>query len=202
MIRTRATLLERLKNFDDHKSWQVFFDTYWQLIHSVAIKAGLTESEAQDVIQETLISVAKKLPDFKYDPQIGRFKVWLLNLTRWRVVDQLRKRQRLVIGQEVSQEFHEGVGNNNINEIQAPSDLEKMWDEEWERNLTEVATEKARRRISPKQYQIFDIYVNKGWEADKAAEFFSISVAQVYLAKHRVTDAIKNEVTRLRSEIV
>ena len=71
---TRASLLSRLKDRDDHVGWQEFFDTYWKLIYGVALKAGLNDSEAQDVVQETVIYVAKKLPDFRYDPEKGSFK--------------------------------------------------------------------------------------------------------------------------------
>ena len=92
LIPTRATLIQRLKNWQDQSSWQDFFDTYWKLIYGTAIKSGLTATEAQDVVQETMISVAKHMPAFKYDPAIGSFKTWLLNMTRWRITDQLRKR--------------------------------------------------------------------------------------------------------------
>src|SRR6266550_6910182 len=92
LIPTRATLIQRLKNWQDESSWQEFFDTYWKLIYGVARKAGLNEAEAQDVVQETMFSVAKHMPTFKYDPAIGSFKAWLLNMTRWRITDQLRKR--------------------------------------------------------------------------------------------------------------
>ena len=54
-IPTRRTLLSRLKNFDDHLSWRNFFDTYWKLIYSVALKSGLRDAEAQEVVQETVI---------------------------------------------------------------------------------------------------------------------------------------------------
>jgi RNA polymerase sigma-70 factor (ECF subfamily) len=66
--RTRATLLGRLKNFDDHASWQEFFDIYWPLVYGFARKAGLTDAEAQDAVAETFAVVAKKMPGFKYDP--------------------------------------------------------------------------------------------------------------------------------------
>ena len=59
-IPTRRSLLTRLKNWDDQESWRVFFDTYWKLIYGVAIEAGLTDTEAQEVVQETVITVAKK----------------------------------------------------------------------------------------------------------------------------------------------
>src|SRR5213592_2844159 len=93
LIPTRASLINRLKNCQDQSSWQEFFDTYWKLIYGVARKAGLTDAEAQDVVQETMASVSKHMPTFKYDPAIGSFKAWLLNMTRWRITDQLRKRR-------------------------------------------------------------------------------------------------------------
>ena len=93
-IPTRHSLLSRLKDWGDQESWRDFFDTYWKLIYGVAIKAGLSGVEAQEVVQETVIAVAKKIHDFKTDPAFGSFKAWLLHLTRWRIADQFRKRQR------------------------------------------------------------------------------------------------------------
>src|SRR5262252_4164285 len=91
-LATRASLLGRLNNLDDQASWQEFFDTYWQLIYGLALKAGLTDAEAQDVVQETVITASKHLPAFRYDPKVCSFKTWLLRLARWRIIDQLRKR--------------------------------------------------------------------------------------------------------------
>src|SRR5208282_6165191 len=86
------TLLSRLEDRGDQDSWKDFFDTYWRLIYSVAVKSGLTEAEAQDVVQETIISVAKDIHKFKRDRTLGSFKGWLRNLIRWRIADELRKR--------------------------------------------------------------------------------------------------------------
>ena len=52
-MNTRRSLISRLRNLDDRESWQDFFDTYWKLIFSVARKAGLSEQEAEEVVQET-----------------------------------------------------------------------------------------------------------------------------------------------------
>jgi len=68
------------------------------LIYSVAIKSGLTETEAEEVVQETVICVAKSIQKFKRDRARGSFKGWLRNLTRWRIADQLRKRTVAVAG--------------------------------------------------------------------------------------------------------
>src|SRR5215510_306697 len=96
-IRTHATLIAQLENLQDQASWQEFFDIYWKLIYGVARQAGMTDVEAQDVVQETIVSVARHMPTFKYDPAIGSFKAWLLKMTRWRILDQIRKRGRPAI---------------------------------------------------------------------------------------------------------
>src|SRR5437867_4172407 len=99
LIPTRWSLLNRLKDLEDQQSWQQFFDTYWKLIYSVARRAGLSHAEAQDVVQETVISVAKSISGFKCDPAAGSFKSWLLNLTRWRILNQFKKRMPENLGQ-------------------------------------------------------------------------------------------------------
>src|SRR5687768_4890133 len=93
-IPTRYSLLSRLQNWDDQESWKDFFDTYWRLIYAVALKSGLTDSEAQEVVQETVISVAKSVHKFQRDRNRGSFKGWLRNIARWRIADQLRKRSK------------------------------------------------------------------------------------------------------------
>src|ERR1043166_1612064 len=102
LIPTRYSLLSRLQDWDDQESWRTFFDTYWRLIHATAIKSGLSESEAEEVVQETVIAVAKGIHKFRRDRAMGSFKGWLKNLTRWRIADQLRKRP-LAGGQQTSQ---------------------------------------------------------------------------------------------------
>jgi len=202
LIPTRATLIQRLKNWQDQSSWQEFFDTYWKLIYGVALKRGMTESEAQDVVQETMISAAKHMPDFKYDPALGSFKTWLLNMTRWRITDQLRKRGPFVAGHDSS----EGTATRTrtVDKVVDPAgrDLDALWDAEWEKNLLDAAMVKVRQQLDPQKYQIFDLYVNKGWLPEKVATTFGVSVDQVYLAKHRAVELIKEEVKKLEKKIV
>src|SRR5215471_5635904 len=92
-LETRPSLLQRLKAGDDTRSWQEFYRIYGGLIRFFADKAGLTADEAEEVVQETAIGVARRLPEFIYDPKVCRFKTWLLNLVRWRIQDQIRRRR-------------------------------------------------------------------------------------------------------------
>jgi RNA polymerase sigma factor (sigma-70 family) len=199
LIPTRASLIARLKNWQDHASWQEFFDTYWKLIYGVARKSGMSDAEAQDVVQETVVSVARHMPGFQYDPAVGSFKAWLLNMTRWRIIDQVRKR--------TPENFHDspsqGTGTGTVERVIDPKggELEKEWDAEWENNLLDAAVTNVKRKLDPQKYQIFDFYVNKAWPAEEVAGRFQISVDQVYLAKCRITDLIKAEVARLKKRM-
>jgi RNA polymerase sigma-70 factor (ECF subfamily) len=200
LIRTRTTLIKRLKDWQDQASWQAFFDTYWKLIYGVAVKSGLSQTEAEDVVQETMISVAKHMPNFNYDRKIGTFKSWLLNMTRWRITDQFRKRNP-VSNTPLNSDNNSDTGTAgaviNIRDKRYPN-LESLWDVEWEKTLFEAATAKVKRTLDPKHYQIFDLSVNKEWAPAKIAKTFAITVGQVYLTKHRVREAIKDEVGRLK----
>jgi RNA polymerase sigma factor (sigma-70 family) len=194
---TRKSLVDRLADWNDRKRWQQFFDSYWKLIDRTARKAGLTESEAQEVVQETLITVAKKIDGLKYDPALGSFKGWLLNITRWRIADQFRKRKRA--GEQPARTRRDERETATIDRIPDPAgfDLDAAWDEEWYKNLRQAATERVKKKVSAKQYQIFDCYVLKQWPVQKVAKELRVSVAQVYLAKHRLSALLKKEATKV-----
>jgi RNA polymerase sigma factor (sigma-70 family) len=195
---TRQSLLSRLKDWEDQESWREFFETYWRLIYRVAVKAGLSDDEAQDVVQETVISLAKQMSDFRYDRAKGSFKVWLLKLTQWRISDRLRKRHRECASVCTASNKTEVM--EAMTDSEAAEALEKTWDEEWKRNLTERAFESLKKHVSPRQIQIFQLHVFHRWPVQKIMAELKIGRAAVYLAKHRVGGQLKKEVARLRSK--
>ena len=67
LLPTRQSLLSRLRDCQDQEGWREFFDTYWRLIYRVARQAGLEDATAQDVVQNTLIYLSRRLPKFRYD---------------------------------------------------------------------------------------------------------------------------------------
>jgi RNA polymerase sigma-70 factor (ECF subfamily) len=199
-IPTRYTLLSRLENWDDQDSWKDFFDTYWRLIYSVAIKSGLTETEAQDVVQETIISVAKDIHKFKRDRALGSFKGWLRNVTRWRIADQLRKRTRA--RSDDDSKAGDEAPRLEVAEIPDPAGdgAEAVWEEEWQANLLGAAMEKIKHSVKEEHYQIFDLYVIQQWPVRKVARALGVNVGLVYLVKYRVSALLKKEVRRLESQ--
>lgn len=199
---TRQTLLSRLKDWNDQDSWKDFFDTYWKLIFATAIKSGLTETEAQEAVQETVISVCKSVPDFQYNASKGSFKNWLLTITRRRIADQFRKRDPHIKEQKHNPDDTRKTAT--LNRIPDPSVpvLDEIWNEEWEQNMLETAIERIKKKVDPKQYQIFDLYVLRQWPVSKVCQSLQISSARVYLVKHRLSSLIKKEVKLLESKSV
>jgi RNA polymerase sigma-70 factor (ECF subfamily) len=195
---TRQSLLSRLKDWSDQESWRVFFDTYWKVIYHTAVKAGLTDAEAQDVVQDTVLSVSKSMKTFKYDTKNGSFKAWLLRLTGWRIKDQFRKRQKNI--QTPRPDARTSTGTGTVERIPDPAGqpLEAVWDEEWETNLLKAAIRRVKRKVDPSHYQLFDLHVLKHWPVARVARALKMNPGKIYLIKHRISKLIKNEIENLQ----
>ncbi len=198
--KTRKSLIAKLDNWEDQRTWEEFYQTYWRLIYSVAIKAGLRSEEAFDCVQETILSIAKQSKKNLYDPEQGSFKTWLMNMTRWRINDQFRKRKKDTA--MVTGEWENDRKTGVIDRIEDPAGdvLSRLWNIEWKKNIADAALARVKAQVSPKQYQIFDCYVIKQWDARKVQDKLNVSMAQVYLAKHRVGAVLKRELAKLEEE--
>ena len=216
-LATRRSLLTRLRDAGDQAGWRTFFDTYWQLLYRVALKSGLTEAEAQDAVQETIITVAQQMPEFRYEPARCSFKGWLLLLTRQRIAHQFRKRNK---PGGAANRFHVGAvvhatggggapvlasgdaGPATVDQLPdaGGAGFETIWDEEWQSHLFAAALAQVKRQVSDRQFQIFDLYVLQEWSVREVARTLRVNVAQVYLAKHRVSAALKRELKKLGAE--
>lgn len=196
--RTRKSLILRLQDWQDQRSWDEFYRTYWRLIYAVAVKSGLREEEAWDVVQETILGIAKQSKKQMYDPKQGSFKHWLWNMTRWRINDQFRNRKKdtaMALDGDAVAETNpmEGIPDTSAS-------FEALWDEEWKNNLMKAALERVKMLVSPKQYQIFHSNVIRGMSPAEIKKKLNVSAAQVYLAKHRVGAVLKRELEYLRSQ--
>jgi RNA polymerase sigma factor (sigma-70 family) len=198
-IPTRSSLLSRLKNVEDHDSWKDFVETYSALITKTALHAGLTEIEAEDVVQETVLAVSKRMPHFHYDRSVGSFKGWLLKLTHWKIKEHMRQKDR-----EVSWEGLNGDAEALMLEEYRTDPtfarLEALWDREWEQNLFEAALVRIKSRANLKEYQIFNLNVLQNWPTERVCAALGISQNRVWTAKCRVSKLLKREVGILKSQ--
>jgi RNA polymerase sigma-70 factor (ECF subfamily) len=198
-VATRATLLVKLKDREDQKSWQEFYDTYWRMIYGLAIRSGLPDGEAQDILQETVLKVVEKIPGFNYDPKIGSFKVWLLTIARSRAIDALRR-----LGREkarLAPLADDGTEIPLVERVPDPDsiDFDAVWEQEWREGLYEAAIDLIKKRVQPRQFQLFDCYVRKEWPPEKVAQVMGVTVNQVYLARNRISNMLRQQVRRLEA---
>lgn len=201
LLPTRRSLLNRLRDWEDQASWREFFNTYWKFIYGVAIKSGLSDSEAEDVVQETVLSVAKKMPEFVYDPARCSFKGWLMHVTRLRIMDQLRRRQPAF--QQMPGGDADSQRTATVERVPDPSanaQQDAAWDEEWERNLVDAAMERVKLRVNAEHYQIFHLSAVKGLKTMEVARMLKVNVGQVYLVRHRLAKDVKREIERLKEK--
>jgi RNA polymerase sigma-70 factor (ECF subfamily) len=121
----------------------------------------------------------------------------MLQITRWRIANQRKKRQREE--RRVANPVDSDGETAAIDRIADPAgfDLESIWEEEWKKNLLTAALERVKRRVDPEQFQIFDLHCLEQWPVRKVTATLGVSAARVYLVKHRVGGLLKKELSRL-----
>ncbi|HWN96164.1 MAG TPA: sigma-70 family RNA polymerase sigma factor [Methylomirabilota bacterium] len=200
LIPTRKSLLGRLKNWQDNESWRDFFNTYWKLIYGFAMQRGLSHQEAEEVVQETVLAVAKSIPRFEYDPVKCAFKTWLLTVTRSKIANQFEKRARRPVMVGPSEDSRQTPLMERLPDNQVQQQWEHAWDDEWRKNLMDAAIQRVKRRVSIEQFQMFDLFVLKNWPARDVAKALNVTIAHIYVAKHRIAKLIRQEAKALEAK--
>jgi RNA polymerase sigma factor (sigma-70 family) len=188
----------RLRDWQDQESWRDFFNTYWKLIYAVAVRSGLSDHEAEEVVQETVLSIAKKMDSFKYDPAVCSFKGWLLHVARLRIQDQFRKRGPARLSSPNA--TNRTPSTATVERVPDPASLtlDTIWDEEWQKNIIDAALERIKPKIKPEHYQIFYLSAVKGLAPARIAKILEVNIGRVYLIRHRVGALFSKEIETLK----
>jgi RNA polymerase sigma factor (sigma-70 family) len=207
-LHTRPSLLERLKS-SDPAGWDDFYRIYGKLVRDFAVHAGLTDAESDDAVQETMVAIARHLPQYHYDPTVCRFKTWLLNQTSWRIKDQLKKRRKEAAWSGLHTYGSERSGSSDdtstatINRVPDPAqvDLDALFEAQWRKTQFAIALDRVKGKFSLKQFQIFDLLVVKEWPAVEVAKALGVSVTNAYVTRHRISAAVKKETKRIEQQL-
>jgi RNA polymerase sigma factor (sigma-70 family) len=192
-IPTRKSLLGRLKDWEDSESWRVFFETYWRLIYRFAVQRGLNHQEAEEVVQDTVLAVAKSIIRFEYNPQKCAFKTWLLTVTRSKIANQFERRSRDAGRRAPLDEPGATATLARLPDTRAQEQWEDAWEDEWKQNLMDAAVQRVKERVSIEHFQMFDLFVLKGWAAREVARTLRVTVPHVYVAKHRIMKLVRRQ---------
>ena len=88
---TRASLLSRVRDPGDAASWREFDARYRDLVLRYCRRSGLQESDAEDVRQGMMMTLARRMRSFEYRPEVGRFRDYLRTCTRRAITKHLSR---------------------------------------------------------------------------------------------------------------
>jgi RNA polymerase sigma factor (sigma-70 family) len=205
-LRTRPTLLFRLRDWKDESSWSEFYRLYHNFILGLALRSGLSHADAEEVTQDVFKRVAETVHEFESNPARGTFRGWLATLTRWRIMDKHRARrpdQRPTPRPEPATDDR----TRTIERLPDPSANAQPWgdegveESEWKQHVLETALARLARRVPAKHYQLFDLYARQDWPVLRISRELGVNPATVYVVSHRLTKQLKAEVALLEQQL-
>ena len=91
---TSITLLKSLASGTDNARWAEFFRIYEQPMRSF-LSARFPSVDADDAIQETMVALTLRMPDYHYTPdRNGHFHNYLTGILKHKAEDALRREAR------------------------------------------------------------------------------------------------------------
>lgn len=203
-VATRVSLLRRVCDWRDDASWQEFFNLYWKLIYTLALRAGLTECEAEEVVQATMVAISKKIHQFKPGSRNGSFRQWIYRQTQWKITDQFRHRIREQKARHSSPARDEMTATRTGTVARIPdqrNDLAHFVQEDWDQAVAEVVWARVKRTVKPKHFQVYDLHVVKKWPIREVARLLQVNVAQVYLIKSRISRLLRQQTREVEAQL-
>jgi RNA polymerase sigma-70 factor (ECF subfamily) len=186
MNTTPVSLLERLRLPEASAAWPRFVDLYTPLLYHWSRRLGLQQSDAEDLVQEVMMTLLKEMPCFTYQ-EGKRFRGWL-----WTVlINKWRQKQRRRAGGP-----HE-VGDRGLAAVSADDDVEEMADAEYQTYLVQRALELIQAEFRPQTWKACWEYVVAGRPAAEVAAELGLTVNAVHLAKSRVLRRLRQELAGL-----
>jgi RNA polymerase sigma-70 factor (ECF subfamily) len=186
MDSTSISLLWRLKQPNREDDWQRFVDLYAPLIYHWCRSQGLNTTDAPDLVQEVLVVLVTKLPEFEYDPT-QRFRGWLRTVTVNKVRDFQRQR---------STRISTGV-NETIERVTVADSVDLFEEAEYRSFLVKRALKLMQAEFQDQTWQACWKYIVEGRKAADVAQELGITANAVHIAKCRVMRRLREELDGL-----
>ena len=187
---TRPSLLVRIRQASDGEAWSQFVEIYAPLVYGFYRRHGLQDADAADLTRDVLCAVAKTARDLDYDPRRGSFRGWLFTVAQNKLRNFVTRRDPR--GQ--------GTGNSDVQRIlqeQPAREEQDSWDHEYEQRLFGWAADQVRRSVEESTWQAFWQTAVQGNKPSVVAKELGMTVANVYRAKNRVMNRLKEQVRQL-----
>jgi RNA polymerase sigma factor (sigma-70 family) len=186
---TKPSLLLRIRDADDSASWSEFAEIYGPVIRSYCRRRGLQPTDADDVVQETLLQVARSIGTFDYDSSLGRFRDWLGTVVRNKITRFFESKSRQVAT----------IDNDQSAQLEASSECAE-WTASVHARILEVALLRIRAGFESSTWDAFERLWCVGSPAPEVARTLGMAIDSVYAAKSRVLKRLREEILLLAGD--
>lgn len=189
---TCPSLLAQLRYDASDEAWEEFVEHYGRHIFGWCRRWGLQHSDAEDVTQEILLKLARKLRTFSYDPK-SRFRGWLKTVAvhTWHDFVDAQKRRRAVASDRTWE---------LLQSMEARTDLVQKLETAFDRELLEAAKVRVRLRVAPHTWEAFRLAAIEGRPVPEVAANVGMQIAMVYVAKSKVQKMLQKEIRKLEAK--
>jgi RNA polymerase sigma factor (sigma-70 family) len=190
---TCPTLLARLRHDpSSDAAWDEFVEHYGRHIYRWCRQWRLQDADAEDVTQEILLKLSRKLCNFAYNPA-SSFRSWLKTVAHhaWRDFVDSRSRARTVAGDQIWE---------LLQSVEARKDLIQKLEEAFDHELLEAAKLQVRLRVAPHTWEAFRLVAIEGLGVEEVAAMVQMQIAMVYVAKSKVQKMLREEIRKLEAD--
>lgn len=188
---TRASLLLRLRDPQDHAAWLEFVPLYEPVIYRVLRGSGLQDADALEIVQDLFLAVSRNIERWQPGAEHGSFRGWLRRVTRNLVVSWVRRQRR--------QLTTAAVDLDALLELQPADDAPETdeFDRELRRALFHKASELVRAEVRPQAWQAFWDVAISGTSVADTASTLGMTPGAVRVAKCRIVARLREVVAEL-----
>lgn len=179
--KTRPSLLSTLRaDRPGQSAWREFFERYAPAVFRVARLQGLDGHDADDIVQQVMLQVARHITSFEYDRDRGAFRNWVRRIAEHKIVD-FRRRPRLPLERD--------TGAEDLTDDRP--DLETQWRQAWAQQDLEWCLDQVALDFAPRRMEAFRMYVLKGVSAKETARCLGMTVGHVYVIRAQVINKVR-----------
>jgi len=190
---TSLSLLAQIGRDDrDPTAWRAFVDRYGPRIYEWCLNRRLRPADAEDVTQEVLVKLARRMGAFEYDESLT-FRGWLRRITENAVIDFLRERRAKGGGQQVAD------GLELLEEAEAREDLATRLGDAFDLELLDAAKDRVRGRVEHRRWMAWELTAVEQRPGEDVAAELDMKLPTVYSSRYQVQKLIADEVRRLET---
>ena len=195
MTETSLSLLDRARGNVTDEAWQHLAEVYSALLRSWLVRFEIASADADDLVQEVLLTISRELRQFEHSGRPGAFRHWLRTVLVHRLRDFWRSRKYRpdAIGGSTWAEQLDQLADESSN-------ASREWNLEHDRHVMARLLESVRPRFEPKTWEAFQRQTIGGQRADVVSAELGMPLNSVYVARSRVLSTLRREAAGLIDE--